>query len=83
MITFKLASDGIDVVMTLRTSGTEPKVRAMLRRQKTSNRGSLQIKYYIEGRGNDRDEVARSLDGVVRELRDSWMRAKENGLEEP
>lgn len=68
MITFKLGSaeEGVQVVMTLRTSGTEPK-----------------IKYYIEGRGLDKDKISASLDGIVNDLRDSWMEAKKWNLGEP
>lgn len=68
MITFKLGSveAGVQVVMTLRTSGTEPK-----------------IKYYIEGRGSDKDKISASLDGIVNDLRDSWMEAKRWNLGEP
>ncbi|KAG8978162.1 Phosphoglucomutase-3 [Tulasnella sp. 425] len=68
MITFKLGSAeaGVQVVMTLRTSGTEPK-----------------IKYYIEGRGSDKDKISASLDGIVNDLWDSWMEAKKWNLGEP
>ncbi|KAG9019489.1 Phosphoglucomutase-3 [Tulasnella sp. 427] len=68
MITFKLGriEDGVQVVMTLRTSGTEPK-----------------IKYYIEGRGSDKEKISASLDGIVNDLRDSWMEAKKWNLGEP
>ncbi|KAG8931536.1 Phosphoglucomutase-3 [Tulasnella sp. 417] len=41
------------------------------------------IKYYIEGRGSDKDKISASLDGIVNDLRDSWMEAKKWNLGEP
>ncbi|KAG9124379.1 Phosphoglucomutase-3, partial [Ceratobasidium sp. 392] len=67
MITFKAAGDkGTAIVLTIRTSGTEPK-----------------IKYYLEGSGASREQVAQVLARVVNELGSSWMQAKENNLGSP
>ncbi|KAG8825760.1 Phosphoglucomutase-3 [Serendipita sp. 399] len=69
MITFRAGSleqDNVEVVLTIRTSGTEPK-----------------IKYYLEGKGSDRTFIAEILRKVVAEIRDDWMEATKNNLEEP
>ncbi|KAG9056419.1 Phosphoglucomutase-3 [Serendipita sp. 407] len=69
MITFRAGSlehDNVEVVLTIRTSGTEPK-----------------IKYYLEGKGSDRTFIARILQKVVAEIRNDWMEATKNNLQEP
>ncbi|KAG8738981.1 Phosphoglucomutase-3 [Ceratobasidium sp. 414] len=66
MITFKAADEGTAIVLTIRTSGTEPK-----------------IKYYLEGSGESREQVAQALTRVVDELGSSWMQAKLNSLGSP
>ncbi|KAF5368988.1 hypothetical protein D9758_003122 [Tetrapyrgos nigripes] len=38
------------------------------------------IKYYLEGSGSDREQVTKTLNGVVQELRDVWMEAEKNHL---
>jgi len=43
----------------------------------------LQIKYYLEGSGQDRDAVQNVLMEVVRELNDEWMQASLNKLGRP
>ncbi|KAI8619294.1 hypothetical protein BC830DRAFT_1078620 [Chytriomyces sp. MP71] len=60
MITFELANE---CVFTLRTSGTEPK-----------------IKYYIEKKGTDREEVREHLKAVVKAVGDELFEAAANGL---
>ncbi|KAI5121018.1 hypothetical protein M0805_005964 [Coniferiporia weirii] len=68
MVQFKACSENSDlsITLTIRTSGTEPK-----------------IKFYLEGSGTDIHEIERLLPNVVTELRDVWMEAGENGLQEP
>ncbi|KAK7466479.1 hypothetical protein VKT23_005200 [Stygiomarasmius scandens] len=68
MIQFRAENkaEGTKIVLTTRTSGTEPK-----------------IKYYLEGSGNDRDKVVKTLDAVVKELGESWMEAEKNKLGVP
>jgi hypothetical protein len=44
---------------------------------------SRQIKYYLEGSGQDRDAVQNVLRAVVRELGDEWMQASINNLGRP
>jgi phosphoglucomutase len=82
MIQFRAASrEGLKVVLTTRTSGTEPKVR--MRRllvEETSISTSRQIKYYLEGSGQDRDAVQNVLREVVKTLNDEWMQASLNNL---
>ncbi|KAG9092529.1 Phosphoglucomutase-3 [Ceratobasidium sp. UAMH 11750] len=63
MITFKASDENIAIVLTIRTSGTEPK-----------------IKYYLEGSGASREQVAQVLTRVVDELGSSWMQAELNNL---
>jgi hypothetical protein len=41
---------------------------------------ALQIKYYLEGCGNDAADVSRLLPKVVVEMRDVWMEADQNNL---
>ncbi|KAJ3553346.1 hypothetical protein NM688_g3665 [Phlebia brevispora] len=41
------------------------------------------IKYYLEGSGNDKEQVAKLLPRVVEELASEWMQAKENALGRP
>ena len=43
----------------------------------------MQIKYYLEGSGNDAAEVAKLLFLVVGELADEWMQVKANNLGRP
>ncbi|PAV23482.1 phosphoglucomutase 1 [Pyrrhoderma noxium] len=68
MIQFKATSKSDDtrINLTIRTSGTEPK-----------------IKFYLEGCGKNSSAVRSILPDVVKELRDTWMDAKENGLKSP
>jgi len=69
MITFRAGdaiTDGAAVILTIRTSGTEPK-----------------IKYYLEGKGQDPHVIGKVLNGVVGELRSSWMGEEANGLRGP
>jgi hypothetical protein len=40
----------------------------------------LQIKYYLEGCGNDAMDVRRLLPEVVAELGEVWMEAEKNSL---
>jgi hypothetical protein len=42
-----------------------------------------QIKYYLEGCGNDAGDVGRLLPKVVAELREAWMEAEKNSLGMP
>ena len=42
-----------------------------------------QIKYYLEGSGQDHDTVQNVLKAVVRELNDEWMQASLNNLGHP
>lgn len=44
---------------------------------------SIQIKYYLEGSGADRNAVRKLLDDVVLELKTEWMEASKNNLTEP
>jgi phosphoglucomutase len=85
MIQVRAASrEGLKVVLTTRTSGTEPKVR--MRRLLvggTSVSTPRQIKYYLEGSGQDRDAVQNVLREVVRELNEEWMQASLNNLGRP
>lgn len=68
----------------VRTSGTEPKVRdGFLLCSELTYLGMLQIKYYLEGSGNDKEAVAELLPRVVEELATEWMQAKANGLGRP
>lgn len=85
MIQFRAASrEGLKIVLTTRTSGTEPKVRTRrLLAGETSTSTSRQIKYYLEGSGQDRDAVQNVLREVVRELNDEWMQASLNNLAHP
>ena len=86
MIQFRAASkDGLKIVLTTRTSGTEPKVR--MRGMSEERDGSIsafrQIKYYLEGSGQDRGAVQNVLREVVRELSEEWMQASLNKLGRP
>jgi hypothetical protein len=84
MIQFRAASrEGLKVVLTTRTSGTEPKVRRRPLLWETSISTSRQIKYYLEGNGQDRGAVQKVLREVVRELNDEWMQASLNNLGRP
>ncbi|ESK96831.1 phosphoglucomutase 1 [Moniliophthora roreri MCA 2997] len=56
-------SDRSKIVLTMRTSGTEPK-----------------IKYYLEGCGKDKQDIAQLLSKVVQELGTVWMEADKNNL---
>jgi hypothetical protein len=86
MIQFRGASkDGSKITLTTRTSGTEPKVRT--RRFFGSSETGFeespivgQIKYYLEGSGQNRDAVQGVLREVVRELSEEWMQANLNKL---
>ena len=85
MIQFRAASkDGTKIVLTTRTSGTEPKVRmrSMLVGERSVST-FRQIKYYLEGSGQDRDVVQNVLREVVKELGDEWMQASLNKLGRP
>ena len=85
MIQFRAASrEGLKIVLTTRTSGTEPKVstRRLLVGGKSIST-SRQIKYYLEGSGQDRDAVQNVLREVVKELGDEWMQASLNNLGRP
>lgn len=86
MIQFRAASkEGLKVVLTTRTSGTEPKVRirGFVGRVKCRYQPFCQIKYYLEGSGQDRDAVQNVLRAVVRELGNEWMQASLNNLGRP
>lgn len=85
--------DGVEVVGTVRTSGTEPKVRRLslsFAASRSSRTCALtlsrhcprtQIKFYLEARGADRAAVRLKLERVREALGDEWLRWKENGLE--
>ncbi|KAF8136146.1 hypothetical protein EV363DRAFT_1542317, partial [Boletus edulis] len=66
MIQFRAHSADVNIVLTIRTSGTEPK-----------------IKYYLEGCGNDPEQVSAILPRVVERLANEWMKASENDLSHP
>lgn len=69
MVQFRAQSTddlNIKIVLTIRTSGTEPK-----------------IKYYLEGSATDRQELARILNLIVKDLAEVWMKASEHGLRSP
>lgn len=69
MVQFRAQSTddpSIKIVLTIRTSGTEPK-----------------IKYYLEGSATDRQELARILNLIVKDLAEVWMKASEHGLRSP
>lgn len=68
-----------------RTSGTEPKVSCIYAAYQITADLWLdyQIKYYLEGSGSSREQVAQVLARVVDELRDEWMQAKLNNLGSP
>lgn len=85
MIQFRAASkDGLKIVLTIRTSGTEPKVRMRdMLGWEWSISAFRQIKYYLEGNGQDLDAVQKVLKEVVRELNDEWMQASLNKLGRP
>jgi phosphoglucomutase len=44
---------------------------------------SIQIKYYLEGNGNDAQAVADLLIKVVTELGDVWLEARKHNLGHP
>lgn len=89
MISFSLgeteSGDGVEVVGTVRTSGTEPKVRcaALSPPRKMLTTPFSQIKYYLEARGANRQAVRAKLEHVRDALGSEWLRAEENGLEKP
>ncbi|KAG6816941.1 hypothetical protein H0H87_001456 [Tephrocybe sp. NHM501043] len=68
MIQFRAenAENGTKIVLTTRTSGTEPK--------------PMQIKYYLEGSGQDAETVTKLLPRVVAELGHVWLEAEKHGL---
>lgn len=97
MISFALGSvehgkgdgDGVEVVGTVRTSGTEPKVRGASPPGRSDPSGVAdhcvgglpgQIKFYLEARGADRAAVRAKLDKVREALGTEWLRWEENGL---
>jgi len=83
MIQFRAASKGgLKTVLTIRTSGTEPKVR-ICQWGRGRYEDFQQIKYYLEGSGQDRDAVQNVLKEVVKELGDEWMQAGLNKLGRP
>lgn len=85
MIQFRAASKGgYKIVLTIRTSGTEPKVRTTATCQKIGLISTTrQIKYYLEGSGKDRDMVQEILKEVGQELGDAWMQTDLNKLGRP
>ncbi len=64
-------------------NGAEGTYEMVCWRGETSISTSRQIKYYLEGSGQDRDAVQNVLRGVVRELGDEWMQASINNLGRP
>lgn len=92
MLSFSLgdteSGDGVEAVGTVRTSGTEPKVRRLVAPNRCcagslTIRLSSQIKYYLEARGANRQAVRAKLEHVRDALGPEWLRAEQNGLEKP
>lgn len=97
MIQFRAKSEDVNIVLTIRfvphvpfghllmsfrTSGTEPKVwcRTVLSKGAES---LFQIKYYLEGYGSDSRQVSAILPCVVEHLANEWMKASRNDLHQP
>lgn len=90
MITFTLGDrdqgDGVEVVGTIRTSGTEPKVRVLPLRTRSPTDDGAQIKYYIEASGRaglDRKDVQSKLLKVRDAVETEWLLRDEFGLSGP
>lgn len=92
MITFTLVrmKDGVEVVGTVRTSGTEPKVCWRVDRLATFlhvDRSLFalfflpQIKFYLEASGESRSFVDQKLAAVREAIGQEWLRWEEFGLE--
>ncbi|CAH7687371.1 phosphoglucomutase-2 [Phakopsora pachyrhizi] len=60
MITFKIDGKQAELVLTLRTSGTE----------------AWKLKYYVEGRASDPNIAKKIVDGVVDALKNDWGLAR-------
>ena len=85
MIQFRATSkDDFKIVLTIRTSGTEPKVcTKALCQERRLIWTTRQIKYYLEGSGKNRDTVQEILKEVAQELGDAWMQTELNKLGRP
>lgn len=78
MITFYGSKEsGETFVLTIRTSGTEPKVSAG---DDETCADRLQIKYYLEISSNDQTTIEPLLTEAEKALAEDWVKTKELGL---
>ncbi|KAG6379074.1 hypothetical protein JVT61DRAFT_11510 [Boletus reticuloceps] len=81
MIQFRANSADVNIVLTIRFV---PPVVLNTRSCRFRTSGTEpKIKYYLEGCGNDPEQVSAILPRVVEHLANKWMKASENDLSQP